>query len=88
MKYVAYESEGGRQDVVLFPADVAHDTIAEAIGKNFGAGAVLSAGFVIFHNKAGIVRAKTYGGSTSLGINSRPGDAQLVALALNMEAVE
>jgi hypothetical protein len=75
---------------ILFPSFVGHDDMARSLG--IVPGKVLGAGFVEFsakeHLHCGlpfhVVEAVTYGKSTSLGVESREEDANLIRKALRL----
>ena len=71
---------------ILFPSFVGHDDMVRSLG--IVPGKVLGAGFVEFFPKKysdSVVEVSVYGESTSLGVASRPEDANLIRKALRLE---
>ena len=90
-KYIIVEMFSGVctfETPIVFPCFIGHDDMARAMG--YKPEKVLAAGFVMFAPKKysdSVVNVSTYGKSVTLGVESRPEDADLIrkSLALNDE---
>ena len=68
MKYITVD-DGMNDNVIIFPLWMEHKSIHNGVG-----GDILGAGMVSFQNG----KAVCHGHSQSLGVNSRPEDAELL----------
>ncbi len=76
-KYIRVNQLGGGTDViVLFPFIVGHNEMAS--GLNLKAENVISAGFIATGVKGGLMYARCHGKSTSLGLDSKSEDTELL----------